>query len=64
MHMVVPIASDVLETWRIGVRVENIVLLAVVTARAERKRHIHQWLQVVHAARFTIAHNLAAELLS
>ena len=38
MHMAVPIASGVLETWTIRVRVENIVLLAVVTAKAERKR--------------------------
>ena len=39
MHMVASIASRVLETWRVGIRVETIVLLAVVTARAERKRH-------------------------
>ena len=42
MHMVAPVASGALETWRVGVRVESIVLLAVVTARAERKRHRYQ----------------------
>ena len=44
MNMAAPIARGVPETWRVGVRVENIVLLAVVTARAERKRHIDQQL--------------------
>ena len=39
MHMVASIARGVLETWRVRIRVENTVLLAVVTARAERKQH-------------------------